>query len=151
MFGNETEYKTVDYSQGDIIFKAGDVINTLYIVKAGEVTCVSMNKDRLVPVYNVIDSGVIGEDGVFSNKRPSNYYAIAMSDVKVLEIPKADIMKFINSTSDWIKNILFNISEKVSHTTDVISEHKIIDERFNGGKLLTDKEEVLIKKSLAKK
>ena len=144
------EYKTIDYSEGDIIFKAGDIINKLYIIKSGEVTCIAINNDRLVPVYNVIDSaGVIGEDEFFFNKRKSNYFAIAMSDVKVMEIPKADIMKFVNSSSDWI-HILFNISEKVAHT-DVITEHRIIDEKFNGGKLLTAKEEVLIKKSLGKK
>ena len=58
-------------------------------------------------------------------------------------------MKFINASSDWVKNILFDISDKVAKTTEIIAEHRIIDDRFNGGKLFSDEEEVMIRKSLS--
>ena len=149
MFGKENVYKTIQLSKGDVLFKAGDIVNKLFIVQAGEIICVCQNKDRIVPVYTNEHTGGLGEDGVFSDKRPSVYSAVALTDVRLMEIPKADIMKFMNSSSDWMKKILFNISEKVSKTTEVIADHKIIDDRFNGGKLLSGEEEVFLKKCLS--
>jgi len=149
MFGKESEYKTIQVSQGDVLLREGAVVSSLYIVKSGEIACVTLNHDRVVPVYTVSEAGVIGEDGVFSDNRPSTYSAVALTNATVVEISKQDIMKFINASSDWVKNILFDISEKVAKTTEIISEHRIIDDRFNGGKSFTNEEEVMIKKSLS--
>lgn len=151
MFGKEADYTPKSIEQGQVIIKEGDIVNKLYIVQSGEVACVTISNDRVIPIYTVQNSGVIGEDGVFSEDRPSSYSAIAMTKVSVVEIPKKDIMKFVKASSDWVKNILFDISDKVARTTDVIAEHRIIDDRFNGGKLFTDQEEILIKKSLEEK
>ena len=77
MFGKETEYPTIQVAQGDVLLREGDALTKLLIVKSGEIACVTLSHDRLIPVYNVSDAGVIGEDGVFSNNRTSSYSAVA--------------------------------------------------------------------------
>ena len=149
MFGKESEYETIQVLQGEVILREGKTVNELIIVKSGDVACVTLSNDRVVPVYTISGAGVVGEDGILSEGRASAYSAIALTDANIIKIPKEDIMKFIDASSSWVKNILFDISDKVSKTTEVISEHRIIDDRFNGGKLLTGEEEVMIKKSLS--
>lgn len=135
--------------KGQIIFSKGDKAESIYILNSGQVACFLISKDkRIIPVYSLRNNGIFGEDGVLSKASSYQYFAVALEDSTVTRIPKADISAFMSEAADWIPNILNNISERIHNTIEVISEHKIIDDRLNGGEEFSQEEEKLILKSL---
>lgn len=144
----QTDYPLKQIEKGSVIFFEGNEINNLYLVKSGDVACVTLRNDRLVPVGMIQGAGILGESSIFSEDSASSYSAIAMTNVNLVEIPRSDIYKVLDSSSGWIRRILGDMSDKIINTTDVLAEHRIIDERFNGGKPFSSEEEAMIKASL---
>jgi CRP-like cAMP-binding protein len=139
---------SITLAKGELLFRKNDNVNDIYLLKKGHVACVALNQDRVIPIFSVKDQGLLGEDCIFVENSKFFYSAVALEDSIIVKIAKSDIMKFIESSSDWIKNIFVDMSEKIEHTTSIIGEHRIMNEKLNGGLLLTEKEEILIKKAL---
>ena len=76
------------------------------------------------------------------------YFAVALEDSSATLIPHKDVNAFIKDSASWIKNILNTISDRIHNTLDVISDHKIIDDRLNSGSEFSQAEEKLILNSL---
>lgn len=148
MLGNNKDYAAKQIEQGTIIIKEGSEVENLVLVKSGEVACVTLANDRLVPVGFIQGAGLISEESVFSETKASSYTAVAMTNATIVEIPKGDIEKVLDSSSDWIRRLLKDMSDKINNTSDVLAEHRIIDDRFNAGKPFTSEEEAMIRNSL---
>ena len=135
--------------KGQIVFSKGDKAENIYILNNGQVACFLVSKDkRIIPVYSLKNSGIFGEDGVLSKSGFYQYFAVALEDSTVTKIPDSDVSTFMKEAANWIPNILNNISDRIHNTIEVISEHKIIDDRLNGGEEFSQEEEKLILKSL---
>lgn len=150
MFGSEDDYKSTTYERGDVLFKAGESVRTLYLLRSGTVKLVSLHNDRVIPIYTISDRGIIGEECVFTKETICNYSAIVCEKSSLIEIPRRELIAYINSSSDWMKKIIFDMAEKATKTASLIVEHRIMDDRLNGGEPFSDEEEVLIKASLSK-
>ena len=150
MFANEDDFKTVVYEKGEILFKEGESVRTLFLLRSGTVKLISVKNDRIVPLYTISERGVIGEDCIFKKDTTCNYSAVVSERASVVEIPRRDLIAFINSSSDWMKNIIFDMADKSEKTAALIVEHRILDDRLNGNSPFSDEEEVLFKTSLAK-
>lgn len=149
MFGNvESKYEEKTFARGDVLFREGDKVKSLYLLKSGSAILVSNNNDRFVPLYYLDDRGLIGEDCVFKKDSTANYSVVFLNATKVVEIPKSDIMSYINDSADWIKTILTDMADKCSKTSSLIVEHKIIDEKLSGNKSFGDEMEATIRKAL---
>lgn len=133
---------------GEILFKEGDLPESFYIVVSGKVTCLKWYNDRLVPVYTPSEQEMVGEDCVLADTNQYFYSAVAMEDCEVIRIEKSEVFKFLNTQSEWIKNILKNISDKLYHTTDFIAEHKIVDNKLLGGVDFSADQEAQLRKKL---
>lgn len=144
-------FEEVSLSEGDVLFKRGDKCKYTYIVTSGHIACFSFSSDnRAIPIFSVRDTGLVGEDGAFLVVPNYGYNAVALSSSSVIKIPVKEIMTYLNEAGDWISNILGDLSEKLSNTTDIIVDHKIIDDRLNGGVLFTDQEEKVLINAIAK-
>ena len=142
-------FRESSFSKGDIIFSKGDMAKNIYILNRGKVACFIVSKDkRIIPIHGLENSGIFGEDGVLAQEQVHRYFAVATMDSLVTMIPRKDVNSFLDGSSDWLKNILNTISERIHNTVELISEHKIIDERLNGGSEFSQEDEKLILKSL---
>jgi CRP/FNR family cyclic AMP-dependent transcriptional regulator len=129
-----------------LLFKEGDLPENFFIVLSGTVSCFKEYNDRLVPVYSAGEKDLVGEDCLFSDSNKYYYSAIALEDVEVIRITKSEVFKFLNLHKAWVKNILQNISHKIQHTTELIAEHRILDDRLMAGEDFTDDDEAYFKK-----
>jgi CRP-like cAMP-binding protein len=146
----ENNFKEVTLEEGQILFKKGQSCKYCYIVRNGHVACFSLSSDkRVVPVFSVKDFGLVGEDSLFNSKEVHDYNAIVLSKTVLVKIPKKDVMLYLNEAGDWMKNILFDLAEKLSNTAEVVVEHKIVDERLNEGELFSDEEQKILLKAIS--
>lgn len=143
-------FKEVTLDEGEILFKKDTKCDYCYIVRTGHIACFSLSSDkRVVPIFSVKDSGLVGEDCIFSEEPTHQYNAIALCKSILIKIPRKDVMLYLNEAGDWMKNILFDLSDKVSNTSEVVIEHKIVDERLNGGELFSDEEQKILLKVIS--
>lgn len=139
------EFKEKKLKAGEVLFLKGENCQFSFILQKGHVACFSLSPDkRVIPTFSVKQSGFIGEDNVFSEESEYRYYAVALEETFLVAIPNANIVQYLDSAGSWVKRIFFDLGEKVSKTSDVIVEHKIIDSRLNDGRLFTNQEEKIM-------
>ncbi|MBD64008.1 MAG: hypothetical protein CME62_02295 [Halobacteriovoraceae bacterium] len=148
MFGQNNDYQIHNFVAGDVIFKEGEEQKNLIVVKSGNIACVKLVKERLIPVGFYAGEGVLGEEGVLSEDNTCLYSAVALSDVKVIQVPRRDIHRVLGESNEWVQNVLKDMSHKIGNTMKVLADHRIVDDRFNGNRIFTTEEESLIRKVL---
>lgn len=136
------------FSKDSILFKEGDLPDSFFIVMSGKVITVKWFDGRLTPVYTAVEQDIIGEDCVFSDGEEYFYSAIAVENTEVIRINKADVFKYIDSQSAWVRKILKNISDKIEHTCEVIAEHRILDDKLLADSEFTDEQEASYRSKL---
>ena len=136
------------FSEGDVLFKEGDLPEVFYLIVSGKVTCIKKHNDRLVPVFTASEKEIVGEDCVLADSNKYFYSAVAMEDCEVIRIEKSDVFKFLSTQKEWIRNILKNISGKIQHTTDLIAEHRILDDKLLSDVDFTQDMEAQLRKKL---
>lgn len=135
--------------KGELIFSKGERSQNVYLLNKGKICCFLLSSDkRIVPVFTLVNEGIFCEDAVLSKDGICEYYATSLEECTVTLIPKGDVSNFVKESSNWVKNILQNISARVQHTVDIIGEHKILDSRLNGDAELSQSEEKLILNSI---
>lgn len=137
-----------EYEEGTVLFREGDLPEHFYIILSGGVTCFKLHERRLVPILTAGDQEIVGEDCVLSDSSSYFYSAIVSQESKLIKIEKSEVYEYLNYQKDWIKNILKNISDKIKHTTEVIAEHKIMDNRLIGDIDFSQEEEAKFKQLL---
>lgn len=129
-----------------VLFRQGDLPEKFYIVVSGTISCFKEYNDRIVPVYSATEKDLVGEDCLFGDSNKYYYSAIALEDCEVIQVAKSEVFSFLNLHKAWVKNILQNISHKIQHTTELIAEHRIIDDRLIAGEDFSDDDEAYFKK-----
>lgn len=148
MFGNDSSFERKSFAKGEILLKEGDKLSSLYILVSGRVLNFSVKSGRVVPLYLSRDTGVIGEDCALTQDRICHYNSIAMNDSSVIVIPRREVVTYINEGSDWIKDLIFNISAKSINTSKLIIDHQIKDDELFGGDSFSPEDEKFILESL---
>lgn len=143
----EGDVQETKFSKGSLIFKQGDPVEYLYLVKDGEVTTFSAEKGQIVPLYTVIAQEMLADESVI-HKNEYNYNAVATEDTTLIQISASDVKAFLDSTPKWISNLMNLLSEKIIETEHIITEHKIRDELLTNGQELSPEKLALLTKSL---
>lgn len=139
-----------DISKGDLIFSKGEKSKYAFILNKGRVACFLKSKDkRIIPIQGAMQGAIFGEDAILSELGRYEYYAVALEDSSVTLIPRQDVFSVLNESSDWVKSILFNISNRVHATIEVVADHKLVDDKLFGEQPFSQQEEKLILKSFS--
>ncbi len=136
------------YERGDVLFEEGDPADTFYIVKSGRVACAKKGSDRLVIINIAGEGDLVAEETVLSFHKQYEYSAVALAHCRVVKVDAVDAQKVVRSKGEWIGNILANLGEKIKNTTELISEHRIEDDRLYGGVALSEEDLALVKNQL---
>lgn len=144
----DDDLDTPSFDAGDILFREGDEADAFYIVLTGKVARAKNSGGRLVVVGVENDKCLVGEDSVLGGLKHHEYGAVALGKTETVRIESSKVQAVIGSQSEWIKNILENISNKVRNTTLLVAGHRLEDDRLYGGDPLNDEQIALIKKAL---
>jgi CRP-like cAMP-binding protein len=104
--------------KGDIIFEEGENVNGIYCVKEGicKLTKLSPNgKDHIVKL--VKKGELLGQRSMISDE-PVNLTAIAMEDMQVCFVPKAEVMGFFNENNKFSMNVMQTICGDLKEADD---------------------------------
>ena len=143
-----SDYEQGRIAEGEVLFKEGDVLDHLYLLLDGEISCFSLNNDRVVPLQKITGPGVIGEDLILTKNQACYYSAVALNDSSYVKIPKNEVDLILEEGSDWLTNIIRNMSEKIQHTSNLLVEHNIVDSKLYADANFDSDEETFLKNAL---
>lgn len=120
--------KSVHYRKGEIIYKAGDQSDSLYIVSSGKIRIYRLSesgKEQLVRILNPGD--FTGELAIFS-KSVHESYAEAMKNTDVCMITRSDLQEFLVRYPTISLKILSEFSKRLEESekqTTRVSTEKV--------------------------
>ncbi len=144
----DSSVDSISVAKGDVLYSENENPESFYIVMSGKVVCIKTNDKNVIPVFTAGPQDIIGEDCVLADESNYQYSAIALEDSELVKIDKSDVFEYLSSQSDWVGNILRSISEKITHTSHILAEHKIEDDKLTAGEDLTEEQEALLRNSL---
>ena len=118
--------------KGEVIFEEGETINGIYCVKDGicKLTKLSPNgKDHIV---KLIKKGeLLGQRSMISDE-PVNLTAVALEDMEVCFVPKAEVMGFFDKNNQFSMNVMKTICGDLKDADDhmVNMAQKTVKERL---------------------
>ena len=118
--------------KGEIIFEEGENINGIYCIKDGicKLTKLSANgKDHIVKL--VKKGELLGQRSMISEE-PVNLTAVALEDMQVCFIPKAEMMGFFDNNNQFSMNVMKAICNDLKESDDhmVAMAQKNVKERL---------------------
>lgn len=118
--------------KGDPIFEEGESVNGIFCVKDGvcKLSKLSANgKDQIVKL--VKPGELLGQRSLISDE-PANLSAVALEDMEVCFIPKAEIMGFFNQNNQFSMNVMKTICGDLKEADDhmVSMAQKSVKERL---------------------
>lgn len=132
----------------EVLFKDGEKAEHIYIVVEGKISCIKQNQGRIIPVQTAKEKAIIGLEALSSNDKYI-YSAISRGKTKLIPIEISLLKNFFTESPQIMMDLVNTLMEKVAHTTELLAEHRIVDDALNDGNLLSDEDELSIKKILA--
>lgn len=108
--------RTVSFKKGEIIYKAGDFSESLYIVSEGKIKIYRLSesgKEQLVRILRIGD--FTGELALF-NESIHESYAEAMEATQVCTIKRTDLQEFLMKYPSISLKILAEFSNRLEHS-----------------------------------
>jgi CRP-like cAMP-binding protein len=132
----------------DVLFREGDVADTIYLVKQGRILRLKRSGERLVAVGTAGEREVVGEEGLLRGL-PHGYSAVATEETQVVTVQGALIEGALGTAPPWMRELFKTLAERYAGTAEAIAEHRISDAALGGGEELPPQEENRLKKLLA--
>lgn len=128
------------YKAGSVIFGQGQNSKYLYIVKKGQVRLLKINGQKLNVMKLAKEREILNEVSVITHK-PTEFAAIAKTDVELVLVDHKDIQTIIKSGPSWIPEIFETLCERLKSTQDIIDEHQLLSGEKNPELILTKDDE----------
>ena len=124
-----------------VLFKEGEKADFIYVVSEGELIGVRERNKRLTPVLNAQPKSVLGLEAVSSGDGKHLYSVVAKSKCVVVPVDIELVREFFNQSPKLMSELLSTIMGKVIHTTEMLVEHRIVDDSLYGEGLFSEEEE----------
>ncbi|WP_413997735.1 Crp/Fnr family transcriptional regulator [Flavobacterium sp. W1B] len=118
--------------KGEPIFGEGDSINGIYCIKEGICKLSKLSANGKDHIVKLIKSGeLLGQRSMISDE-PANLSAVALEDMEVCFIPKAEIMGFFDKNNQFSMDVMKNICGDLKESDDhmVAMAQKTVKERL---------------------
>jgi CRP-like cAMP-binding protein len=118
--------------KGDTIFNEGEQVNGIFCIKDGVCKLSKLSQNGKEQIVKLITKGeLLGQRSMISDEAV-NLSAVALEDMEVCFIPKADIMGFFDENNQFSMNVMKNIcgdlKESEAHTVSMAQ--KTVKERL---------------------
>ncbi|CAM1366148.1 cAMP-binding domain of CRP or a regulatory subunit of cAMP-dependent protein kinases [Tenacibaculum sediminilitoris] len=106
--------------KGEVLFDEGEYINGVFCIKDGVCKVSKMSDNGRDQIIHLIKKGdIIGERSLINNEA-SNLKAIAVNDMEVCFIPKEEIIRDLESNTDFSLDLLRKMANSLKKADDVI-------------------------------
>jgi CRP/FNR family cyclic AMP-dependent transcriptional regulator len=102
---------------GQVLFKAGDASNGMYVIRKGQVQVYLEQGGKEVKLATVQDGAIVGEMAFFENK-PRSANVKAITDVEVTLITNDDFAKLLKQIPNWFVSIMQALSGRLRTTNE---------------------------------
>ncbi|XRE42457.1 Transcriptional regulator, Crp/Fnr family [Tenacibaculum discolor] len=126
--------------KGEVLFDEGEYINGVFCVKDGVCKVSKMSDNGRDQIIHLIRKGdILGERSLINNEA-SNLKAIAVNDMEVCFIPKDEILRDLESNSNFSMDVLKKMANSLKKADDVIVDmaQKTVKQRLAATLLLLD-------------
>lgn len=120
----------VVFEDGQVIFAEGDKGDCIYIIDQGEVLLLKEEGSRMAPVTIIGHGDFLGELSAFGSSPIRNASAISIDQTFAYVIKNDDIHTVLKKCPAWVRDIMQTLSDRLRASTDVMTEHRIVDERL---------------------
>ena len=145
---NSTSNNSISFKKGEVLFVQGETATNMYIVVSGAVKLFAGDGKNLVSVGVVQEKDFFGEQSILSKKLRS-LTAVVAEDSELILIDKKDINKVLDRCSDWVRDIMKLLSDRLEDTNKAIYEHGLTDEIYAQSDLNISSDDMkLFKKSI---
>lgn len=102
---------------GQVLFKAGDASNGMYVVRKGQLQVYLEQGGKEVKLATVQDGAIVGEMAFFENK-PRSACVKAITDAEVTLITNDDFAKLLKQIPMWFVSIMQALSGRLRTTNE---------------------------------
>ncbi len=108
--------------RGDILFNQGDIIDTLFLIKAGSFKLARVNEEGKEVILHVAAKGeVLGETALFrSGTHPAT--AIALEDARVCALNRRSLEEIIRESPDLALQVISSLANRLYSTWEQFTE-----------------------------
>lgn len=118
--------------KGDAIFSEGDTVNGVYCIKEGTCKLVRMSSNGKDSILKLVTKGeLLGQTAIITEEK-TTLSAVAVEDMQVCFIPKAEILGFIDKNKNFSKEVTKEVCQNLNYATDFALNHntKTVKERL---------------------
>ncbi len=133
--------------QKKILFQEGDAAKELLLIKSGNVLCLKMSKDRLIPILMARDEDIIGESAMLEDKT-YQYTAVTLGHVETISISKSQFKDAFKKSPSWIKQLSELMVQRLASTSALIAENRVMSPLILSDEEFTPEIEVELKNML---
>lgn len=102
---------------GQVLFKAGDPSNGMFIIRKGELQVYLEQSGKQVALANVADGGIIGEMALFDQK-PRSASVRATKETEVTHISNDDFAMLMKQIPKWFVTLMSSLSTRLRQTNE---------------------------------
>ncbi len=118
--------KSVSYKKGEIVYRAGDQSDSLYIVREGKIRIYRLSETGKEQLVRILSPGDFTGELALFNEAIHESYAEAMEETKVCMIIRSDLQKFLIKFPSISLKLLSEFSKRLEksekQTTRVAAE-----------------------------
>ena len=112
-----------EVKKGDPLFEEGEMLNGIYCVKDGVAKMSKLSANGKEQIVKLVKKGeLLGQRSLISEEA-ANLSAVAIEDMQVCFIPKAEVLKFFNENNQFslnmMKSVCGDLREADDHMVDM--------------------------------
>jgi len=130
----------VFFREGAVLFAQGEPSRFLYIVKKGKVVLLKNNGTHLNILKVAHEKDILNEVSVLT-KQPTEFAAVAKTEVEVVMVEQKDILTVIKNSPEWVPEIFQTLCERLKSTEAIILEHNLLGAGEKSADLILSKED----------
>ncbi len=111
----------------EVLFREGELAQSLYIVKRGQVLCLKRSKDRLIPVFRAEAGDILGENAILETGA-YGYSAVTLTTAELMEIPSENFKQILAKSPSWLLDLTATMVQRFENTAALIAENRVFND-----------------------
>ena len=108
------------YSDGDIIFREGDIGEVMYVIQSGNVKVTKKTDSGEVLLATLENGEVFGEMALF-DRQPRSATVVASGDARILSVDKKKLFSMISRDPTLVFKMLESMSQRLRRVDSELS------------------------------
>jgi CRP-like cAMP-binding protein len=109
------------FSQGDVLFRVGEMGDAMYIILSGQVRIFTVNQGHELTLMHYGPTEIFGEFTLLDNK-PRSASAAAATPLEVMVLHRKDFMDFLTARPQVSLAMMRSLSRRARYTTAYVEE-----------------------------